>query len=65
MVKMPIKAKAKEYFPKPTLPRYLVIIITRKKEKILSNISLESSKKVLLAIVFADDIVTKKGMIYK
>ena len=51
-----IKANAKEYFPKPALPKNLVIIITKKKEIILSNISAENKSPVLLAIVLADDI---------
>ena len=51
-----MKANAKEYFPNSVLPKNLVIIITKKKEIILSNISAENKNPVLLAIVLADDI---------
>ena len=50
-------AKAKEYFPNPIFPRYLVIIITKKKDAILSNISVLNRNPVFLTIVLADDIL--------
>ena len=53
-------ANAKEYFPKPTSPKYLVIIITKRRDKTFSNIAVENKKPAFFAIVFADDIETEE-----
>ena len=65
MEKIPTNAKAKEYLPKPTSPRYLAISIIRKKESILLINSPKINIPAFFTINFACDIMNKFKAAYK
>ena len=61
----PTNANTNEYFPNPTSPRYLAIIIIKKNESNMLIISPKKNMPVFFTIDFALDIRQKSKLLYK